>query len=269
MTHDAPDEAALNTRCALVTGSSAGLGLAIAEGLASAGCQLALHGLEDAAALAPLVQSLRQKYGTRVAYYRSDLSTLKGINSLHERVCAELGPPDIVVNNAVLRHFGPLEDLRFEDWQQALHVNLSAAFGLIQKTLPAMRAQRWGRILQMTSVYGMRGTAQRVDYVTTKTALIGLTRAVAAETVTQGITCNAICPGSVLTPGTDNRVQDLMQQQNLTRDQAEASFLQGKQPTQRFVRPQDVAASVLFLCGSAARDITGQVLPIDGGWSCL
>ncbi len=216
-----------------------------------------------------ITQDLQTRHGIRAIYLRGDLATREGIESLHAQVCHGLGSPDILVNNAVVRHFGPMETLSFEDWQQALNVNLTAAFGLIQRVLPTMRSQRWGRILQMTSVYGLRGTSQRVDYVTTKTALIGLTRAVAAETVTDGITSNAICPGSVLTPGTDGRVQDLMRDQGLTREEAEARFLQGKQPTQRFVHAEDVAASVVFLCSPAARDITGQVLPLEGGWSAL
>ena len=269
MTQTTSAERALSARRALVTGSSAGLGLSIAEGLASAGCDIALHGLEAPESMASVTQSLQTRHGVRVIYVRSDLSRLEGIEALHSQVCHDLGPPDILVNNAVVRHFGPLEDLRFEDWQLALNVNLSAAFGLIQRVLPAMRSQRFGRILQMTSVYGLRGTTQRVDYVTTKTALIGLTRAVAAETVTDGITSNAVCPGSVITPGTDGRVQDLMTSRGISREEAEAIFLQGKQPSQRFVRAEDVAASVVFLCSPAARDITGQVLPIEGGWSAM
>jgi 3-hydroxybutyrate dehydrogenase len=259
----------LQGRRALITGSTDGLGLAIAQGLAESGCHVALHGLQDAALMSPVLAHMQTQHGIQASYCRSDLSTRQGIEDLHAQVCATGKAPDILINNAVMRHFGPIETLPFEDWQQALNVNLSAAFGLIQKVLPNMKSQVWGRIIQMTSVYGLRGTAQRVDYVTTKTALIGLTRAVAAETVADGITSNAICPGSVLTPGTDIRVLDMMRERSMSRAEAEIEFLQNKQPTQRFVRAQDVAASVVFLCSPAASEITGHVLPIDGGWSAL
>lgn len=257
----------LQGRQALVTGSTDGLGLAIATGLAEAGCEVVLHGLTSEADMAPVCQALGGAHGVGVHYCRSDLSTLSGIQHLYDTTCRLMGSPDILVNNAVVRHFGPIEQLPFEDWQQALAVNLSAAFGLIQRVLPSMKAQRWGRLIQMTSVYGLRGTAHRIDYVTTKTALIGLTRAVAAETTADGITSNAVCPGSVLTPGTDGRVKELMNQHQLSREEAEHRFLQGKQPSLRFVAAQDVAASVTYLCSDAARDISGQVLPLDGGWS--
>lgn len=259
----------LQGRRALITGSSDGLGLAMAQGLAEAGCDVVLHGLVASAQMAELCAQWQARHQVRVHYIQQDVSHRSGVLRLHEEACAALGAPDILLNNAVVRHFGPLETLAFDDWQQALAVNVSAAFGLIQCVLPAMRAAGYGRLIQMTSVYGQRGTADRVDYVTTKTALIGLTRAVAAETVSDGITSNAVCPGSVLTPGTDTRVLDLMREEHLDRAAAEARFLQGKQPSGRFVQAADVAASVVYLCSQAARDITGQVLSLDGGWSAL
>jgi len=267
MTAPATWQRPLQGRHALVTGSTDGLGLAMASGLAEAGSDVVLHGLEAEAAMSAVCESLSARHGVQVHYCRSDLSTLSGVEQLYDAVTRLNGSPDILVNNAVVRHFGPIEQLPFHDWQQALAVNLSAAFGLIQRVLPAMKNQRWGRLIQMTSVYGLRGTANRIDYVTTKTALIGLTRAVAAETAADGITSNAVCPGSVLTPGTDSRVVDLMEQHQLSRDKAERIFLQGKQPSLRFVAAKDVAASVVYLCSDIARDINGQVLPLDGGWS--
>ncbi len=259
----------LQGRRALITGSSDGLGLAMAHGLAEAGCDVVLHGLVDPTEMASLCAQWQDTHQVQVSYIQQDVSHRTGVLRLHEEACATVGPPDILLNNAVVRHFGPLETLAFEDWQQALAVNVSAAFGLIQCVLPAMRESGYGRLIQMTSVYGQRGTPDRVDYVTTKTALIGLTRAAAAETVRDGITCNAVCPGSVLTPGTNSRVLDLMREQHLDRAAAEARFLQGKQPSSRFVQAADVAASVVYLCSPAARDITGQVLSLDGGWSAL
>ncbi len=145
-------------------------------------------------------------------------------------------------------------------------MNLSAAFHTIRLALPLMRERGWGRIFNMTSVYGARAVANRIDYITTKAALAGMTRAVAMETINQGITCNAICPGSVLTPAIDTRVRALMQERALDRDEATRLFLAGKQPIGRFVDADHVADLLVFLCGPAGRDITGAVLPIEGGW---
>jgi len=179
---------------------------------------------------------------------------------------AGVGDIDILVNNAVLRHFAPIESLPVKDWESALAVNLTAAFRLVQLSLPGMKGRCWGRVINMTSVYGSRGTVDRVGYVTTKSALIGFTRAVAMETLAHGITCNAVCPGSVMTPGNEARVAAMMAETGMGRADAERRFLQGKQPSGRFVQAADVGALVVFLCSAAARDITGAELPVEGGW---
>ena len=266
MASTSPASRPLHGRRALVTGSSAGLGYAIAEGLAGSGCDIALHSLEDEAAVAPRREALHERHGVRVAYVRADLSREQGARDLLKGVEDALGGVDILVNNAVTRHFAPIDRFPVEAWERALAVNVSAAFHLVRLALPAMRGRGWGRVINMTSIYGERGTANRIDYVTSKSALLGFTRAVAMETLADGITCNAVSPGSVLTPGTETRVRQICDEGGIEREQAERQFLQGKQPSGRFVRPEDVAAAVAFLCGPAARDITGSVLPIDGGW---
>lgn len=253
-------------KSALITGSSDGLGLAIAEALAAAGCNLVLHGLAPEAEVAPTCARLQAAHRVKAVYVRSDLATDAGVVALADAARAGLGGIDILVNNAVVRHFGPVESLPLEAWQRALAVNLTAAFRLVQLALPGMRERGWGRIVNLTSVYGSRGAVNRADYVTTKTALIGLTRAVAMETVAAGITCNAVCPGTVMTPGIDVRVKELMASAGLAREDAERRFLEGKQPTGRFVQAADVGALVAFLCGPSAQDITGAVLPMEGGW---
>ena len=261
-----PTHSTLQGKTALVTGSLAGIGHAMASGLAAAGCRIVLHGIDAEASAAPVCDALAQRHGVEVGYVRADLADTRAIESMMGSIASRHGGVDVLVNNAVTRHFSPIESFPPEAWDQALAVNVSAAFHAIRLALPVMRERGWGRIFNMTSVYGERGVANRIDYVTTKTALIGMTRVVALETLNQGVTCNAICPGSVLTPNIDQRVQALMQDQDLDRDAATRLFLAGKQPTGRFVDSSHVAELLVFLCGPAGRDITGTMLPVEGGW---
>jgi 3-hydroxybutyrate dehydrogenase len=258
--------ASLSGRVALLTGSTDGLGFVMAEALARAGCSVAINGLEPAGAIEPRRQELQERAGNRVIYCQADVSTLAGVEALLAEASAALGAVDILVNNAVVRHFAPIVAFAPDDWDRALAVNLSAAFHAARLALPAMRERNFGRIFNMTSVYGSRGTVNRVDYVTTKSALIGLTRAIALENLDRDVTCHALCPGSVLTPGTDGRVTQIMREQGVGREDAERQFLSGKQPSGRFVPGQSITALLLFLCGPVAQDMTGAMLPVEGGW---
>jgi len=253
-------------KTALITGSAAGLGRAIAEDLAAAGCNVVLHGLESPAEMDQAQAAMAGTYGVEAHYIQADLADPSAIESLVGEVNRTRGGIDILVNNAVVRHFAPIESFPREAWDAALAVNVSAAFHLIRLTLSGMRARRWGRIFNMTSVYGSRGTTNRIDYVTTKSALLGMTRAVAMETVGQGVTCNAICPGTVLTPNIDMRVRALMEECRLDRAAATRQFLAGKQPNEAFIDATHIAAMVVFLCGPASGDINGAMLPMEGGW---
>ncbi len=252
-------------KTALITGSTSGIGYAMAEGLARAGCQIALHGLEPADRMAERCAAL-ESVGSRTSYHEADLADPRQIERLIASAREAHGPIDILINNAVTRHFSPIEAFPVEHWDRALAVNVSAAFHTIRLTLPGMRARGWGRIFNLTSVYGLRGVADRIDYVTSKSALIGMSRAVAMETINQGITCNAICPGAVLTPTSDRRIAERMAAEGLDRESATRQFLAGKQPGSRFVEAGHVADLVVFLCGAAGDDITGAMLPIEGGW---
>ena len=256
----------LQGRVALLTGSSDGLGFAMAEGLAMAGCRVMLNGIEPAAAIEAKRAALEQRAGVPIAYCEVSVAQERGVRDLVEATMDRFGALDVLVNNAVVRHFAPIVDFPSEHWEAALAVNLSAAFHAIKLALPGMRARNFGRIFNMTFVYGSRGTAGRVDYVTTKAALLGLTRAVALENLEYDVTCHSICPGSVLTPGTEGRVRQLMTERQLSRAAAEQAFLMGKQPSGRFVPASSVTDLLVFLCGPAARDMTGALLPVEAGW---
>lgn len=253
-------------KTALVTGSTGGLGYAMARELAGAGCNVVLHGIEPEASVRARVAELEQLHGTSASYMQVDLTDTVATEKMVRRIHELHGGIDVLVNNAVTRHFAAIDAFPVECWDRALAVNLSAAFHTIRLSLPGMRERGWGRIFNMTSVYGSRGIANRVDYVTTKTALIGMTRAVAMETVDQGITCNAICPGAVLTPTSELRIDALMEQTGLSREGATKRFLEGKQPTHRFIDAAHVAQMMVFLCSPAGNEITGAVMPVEAGW---
>ena len=218
---------ALAGKTALITGSTQGLGLAAAKAFSESGCRIITNGLVDGRVVG------------------ADLRKPADIEAMIQAA----GPIDILVNNAVVRHSAPIETFSAEAWNESLAVNLSAAFHTIRLALPGMKARGWGRIINISSIYGQRGAANRVGYVTTKTALIGLTRAVALEVVNTGVTCNAVCPGTVDVP------------------MHQGADLTGKQPTGRLIPTGDVAALLLFLCGPTSNDINGSVFPIDAGWN--
>lgn len=260
----------LQGKLALVTGSNAGLGHAIAEALAAQGCTIAMHGLEDMQAVAETCRAMSAKHDTSISYFRVNLADAGEIDGMTAGIEASLGVPDILINNAAVRHSAPVERFGREQWADSLAVNLSAAFHLTQWVLPAMRERGWGRIVNVSSIYATKAVRDRVGYVTTKTALLGFTRAVALETAEDpNLTCNAICPGTVDTPAILDRIADMAAKQGVSVAEAQAAYLAERQPTRRFVAQDGVAAFVAFLCSEAAADITGATLPIDGAWSAV
>jgi 3-hydroxybutyrate dehydrogenase len=256
----------LTGKCALITGSIDGIGFATATRLAADGCNIVLSGLAEPARIAARRAELETAFGVRVLHHGADLRDPGQIAAMIDAAGEAFGAVDILVNNAVVRHFAPIEAFPVERWDEALAVNLSAAFDTIRLALPKMRERNFGRIVNMSSVYGTFATANRVDYVTTKTALIGMTRAVAIETVGQDITCNAICPGLVHTPAIEVRIAAEADRDGISHAEAVARFLAERQPTRRFIAAENVAAMIAFLCGPGGRDITGAALPVDGGW---
>jgi len=257
----------LQGKCALITGSTQGLGLATAKRFAAAGCNVVIHGLGDEREIDALRAQIEKEHGVKTVFSCANLAQPLEIERMMETTLDTFGAIDILVNNAVARYAAPMEQFPVGEWDLAIAVNLSAAFHTIRLALPAMRKRDWGRIINVSSIYGMIATVNRVGYVTTKTALIGMTRAVALETRDQDITCNAVCPGTVETPVHQKRIEEMMKSDSLSREEAEQRFLANKQPGGRFIAADDVASMILFLCSPESRDITGAVLPIDGGWS--
>ncbi len=256
----------LEGRCALITGSVQGLGLAAAERFAAAGCHLVLSGFADDDMVSALQRTIEMAHGVQTIHSAADLQHPSEIETMCALARDTFGHVDILVNNAVVRHTAPVEDFPAAAWDAALAVNLTAAFHTIRLLVPGMKARNWGRIVNVSSIYGLTGAADRIAYVTTKTALIGLTRAVALETATFDITCNAVCPGTTRTPIHEAAVERLAVAAGLTRADAETRYLSGKQPTRRLIDADSVAALMVFLCSPEGRDITGAALPVDGGW---
>ena len=255
-------------KCALITGSVRGLGLAAARRFAASGCNLVLSGFDGSQDIAALQREIENRHGVRTIYSGADLRRTADIEGMVSAALDTFGAVDIVVNNAVVRHTSPIESFGTTEWDDGIAVNLSAAFHTIRLTVPGMKRRGWGRIINVSSIYGLRGAANRVNYVTSKTALIGLTRAVALETVSHGITCNAVCPGTTETPVHESTVLASMAE-GLSRPDAERRLLTGKQPTGKLIAADDVAALMLFLCGPESASITGAVVPIDGGWASM
>jgi 3-hydroxybutyrate dehydrogenase len=256
----------LKGKTALVTGSVAGLGFAIARGLAQQGAAIVLNGLASEAEGEAAAAALGAETGADIVFDGTDLSEVAGIEAMAARAIGRFGGVDIVVNNAVIRHFQPIEAFDAAQWNASLAVNLSAAFHLVRLALPGMKARGWGRIVNLSSIYGSRGAENRIDYVTTKTALIGMTRAIAVETARTGVTCNAVAPGTVPSPAILSRIEAIAQADGVSQEEAERDYLRPRHPTERFVALESVAALIMFLCSPAGADVTGATLPIDGGW---
>lgn len=259
-------ERSLDGRTALVTGSVAGLGHALARGLADAGAGVVLNGLCTAEEGRLAAEALAETCGVETAFDPADLSRPDEIEEMVCRATERFGGLDIVVNNAVVRHFSPVETFAPADWDRSIAVNLTAAFHTVRLALPGMKARGWGRIVNLSSYYGFRGAENRIDYVTTKTALIGMARAVAIETAGTGVTCNALCPGSVLTPAIEAKIAGMAESSGEPVAEVARRYAAERSPMGRFVDTGNLAATLVFLCGPAGDDITGTALPVDCGW---
>ena len=258
----------LNGKTALVTGSTRGIGEAAARALAAQGCNVMMNGFGDLDEIEAKRASIAADTGADVRFHGADLSDDAQLDALVDATEDAFGAPDILVNNAVIRYFNSIVDFSRDDWRHALSVNLTAPFFLIQRALPAMRERGWGRTVNISSVMGLGARSGRADYITSKTGLIGLTRAVAAETREDPhITCNAICPGSVLTPNTEIKIGELADSEGLNFEDAKAQYLLRRGQKTGYIDPAQIADLIVFLCQDSSMDITGAAIPIDRGRS--
>ncbi|HEX4191616.1 MAG TPA: 3-hydroxybutyrate dehydrogenase [Stellaceae bacterium] len=256
----------LKGKVAVVTGSTSGIGLGVARALATEGCAIMLNGFGDQAMIDKLRQDLAQQHGAKTSYNGADMSKPGQIASLIAAAERELGTCDILVNNAGIQHVAPIEEFPDDKWDAIIAINLSAAFHATKAALPGMKKRRWGRIINIASAHGLVASAQKVGYVAAKHGLVGVTKVTAVECANDGITCNAICPGWVLTPLVERQLADRAQQTGRTMDQTKEDFLREKQPMLAFSTPESIGALTVFLCGDAAATITGSAYSIDGGW---
>ena len=259
-------ETMLKERVAVVTGSTSGIGLGIATTLASQGAAIMLNGFGSREAIAALSKQITTAHDVAVAYSAADMSNPAEIGEMLAQAERQLGRVDILVNNAGIQFTAPVDEFPVDRWDAILAINLSAVFHGIRAVLPGMRRRNWGRIINIASTHGLVGSVHKAAYVAAKHGVLGLTKVVALETATTGITCNAICPGWVLTPLVEKQIAELAAREGLSVEHARHALLAEKQPSGEFATPQQIGSAVVFLCSEAAAEIRGAALPIDGGW---
>lgn len=257
----------LKTKTAVVTGSTSGIGLGIARALAAEGADIMLNGFGDAAAIKAMREALAQEFGIHVAHSSADMSKGAEVAAMIAEAEATFGAVDILVNNAGIQFVAPIEEFPVDKWDQIIAINLSAAFHAIRAVVPGMKARGWGRIVNTASAHALVASPFKAAYITAKHGIAGLTKTVALEVATNGITVNAICPGYVWTPLVEKQIPATMEARGLTRDQVVNDVMLAAQPTKRFVTIEEVGALATFLCGEGGRSMTGALLSMDGGWT--
>lgn len=256
----------LKDKTALVTGSTSGIGLAIAHALAAEGANIIFNGFGEAAMIADLQKNTTSTYGVATHYHNADMSKPAEIEAMMSQAAQQMGGVDILVNNAGIQYVANIEDFPPERWDAILAINLSSAFHTTRLALPAMRKQNWGRIINIASAHGLVASAQKSAYVAAKHGIVGFTKVTALETAQTGITCNAICPGWVLTPLVQQQVDARAAQHTIPIEQAKRELLQEKQPSGEFVTTEQLAALAVFMCSEAANQVRGAAWNMDGGW---
>ena len=257
----------LKGKSAIVTGSTSGIGLACARALAAEGAAVMLNGFGDAGEIEAACASLAAASGAQALYDPADMTRPDQIAAMVARCHAELGGPDIVINNAGVQHVAPIDEYPTDKWDAIIAINLSSAFHMMHAAIPFMKAAKWGRVISTASAHSLVASPNKSAYVAAKHGLAGLTKVLALEVATHGITANCISPGYVWTPLVENQIPDTMAARRLTRDQVINDVMLAAQPTKEFATPEQIAALAVFLCRDEAKAITGANLPVDGGWT--
>jgi 3-hydroxybutyrate dehydrogenase len=252
----------LKGKTALVTGSTSGIGLGIAKALARQGANIVLNGFGDTQGPRAEIAAL----GVKVGYHGADMSKPAEIEAMMAYAAAEFGRVDILVNNAGIQHVARIEDFPVERWDAIIAINLSSAFHATRLALPAMRQADWGRIINVASVHGLVASAEKSAYVAAKHGIVGLTKVTALENATTGITCNAICPGWVLTPLVQKQVDAKAAALGISNDEAKKVLLGEKEPSMQFTTPDELGELAVFFCSSAGNNVRGVAWTMDGGW---
>ena len=257
----------LKGKTALVTGSTSGIGLGIAIALARQGANIVLNGFGDVEAPRAQVLDAGKAAGIEVGYHGADMSKAADIEAMMKYAAAEFGRVDILVNNAGIQHVAKVQNFPVEKWDAILAINLSSAFHTTRLALPAMQQANWGRIINVASVHGLVGSAEKSAYVAAKHGIVGLTKVTALENATTGVTCNAICPGWVLTPLVQQQVDAKAAAQGISNEDATRQLLGEKEPSMQFTTPEELGELAVFFCSAAANNVRGVAWNMDGGWA--
>ncbi len=257
----------LKGKTGLVTGSTSGIGLAIARALAAQGANITINGFGDSAAIEKERLGIEKEFGVRAFYSPADMTKPAEIADMVHATERTFGSLDVLVNNAGIQYVAPVEEFPIEKWDQIIAINLSSAFHAIRAAVPGMKSRKWGRIISTASAHSLVASPFKAAYVSAKHGIAGLTKTVALEVATMGITVNCISPGYVWTPLVEKQIPDTMRARGLTEEQVKRDVLLAAQPTKEFVTVDEVASLAVYLCSDAARSITGANLSIDGGWT--
>ena len=257
----------LKGKTAVVSGSTSGIGLGIARALAGAGANVMLNGFGEPSSINKLRQDLAKEFSVGVGFSGADMSKPSDVVGMIDAATSEFGGVDILVNNAGIQHTSPVESFPVDRWDAVIAVNLSSNFHAIRAVLPQMRERNWGRIINIASAHGLVASAAKSAYVAAKHGVVGLTKVVALETARMGITCNAICPGWVLTPLVQKQIDDWAARDKIPAEKAKELLLLEKQPSGEFATSEQMGAVAVFLCSDAADQIRGTTISVDGGWT--
>ncbi|OYX43273.1 MAG: 3-hydroxybutyrate dehydrogenase [Rhodobacterales bacterium 32-67-9] len=255
----------LSGKTAIITGSNSGIGLGVARELARAGAAVVLNSFTDRPEDHAMAESIGKEFGVKARYIKADMSNGEECRAL----VANAGRCDILVNNAGIQFVAPVEEFPVEKWNAILAINLSSAFHTSAAALPGMRKSGWGRIVNIASAHGLTASPFKSAYIAAKHGVVGLSKTIALETAGKGITCNAICPGYVLTPLVEAQIPDQMKVHNMDRETVIREVMLDRQPSRQFATVEEIGGTAVFLCSEAAAQITGTTISVDGGWTAL